>query len=906
MAAKKRPDTIAQLRHRLDRARTPERKMAAQLALGRALRESDPTEAQRLLEEVLNQTSPENHPAFHTRAATSLASVHSIRGERSEEQCCAEAALKAAQTAGSRRGEAVACVTLGTLHWKRSELDRARECYERGLALARATGHLHARWMAASNLAGIEANQGRLERAVELYHEALDVGEHAADPSARAQVLCNLSGALGRLGREDEAAEKLYRSVELSEEYGPAYARLVALYMLAELYRRRGDVQKATQFYGEAMGTAEAARGVDVLGYSLIGMGQMLVEAGDLAAGKVHLEHAQALVEQAHGQVPFRIHTDVALAGVAIAEARLSEATSLLESAEKLATSSGQRHELGSIAQSRALLAVETGQVALARQCFEHAGKLYSESGDNYELARLRLDWGRWLMRLGEPDGAAVLLEQAAASARKLGATVIAERATSLLFELKQRTDREAALIEGLAGLSLLGLDPTTRLERMCEMVARAGGYEAAVVLLGGEPAACYGRPDAARAKRAARKGQAVTDDTHVLLTIRKGSRPLGAAWFERSTPSGLRLSKMALERVAHFLSEPLVLLQQAHARFGLFAETGIPGLRFHGVVGKNQAALESLKLVPKLARTSVPVLIRGESGTGKELVARALHDSGPRWDKPFVAVNCAAVPAGLLEAEFFGVEKGAATGITQRPGKFEQAHQGTIFLDEIGDMSLELQARLLRVLQEKTFERVGGTKQIIVDVRVVAATNKNLEQMVKDGRFREDLYYRLNGCEMTLPPLRERREDIPALARYFISRCCHTFNRDLLDVDAGFVEGLQQYDWPGNVRELHHTIERCALTADGRTLTGAGLPAHVKQAAESTRRSPPTGSRDERAAAGRAELEEQKKLILDSLKSTKWNVRAAAKLAGYGHSQFYRLLKKHNIKGSRGSKRAR
>jgi DNA-binding NtrC family response regulator len=322
-------------------------------------------------------------------------------------------------------------------------------------------------------------------------------------------------------------------------------------------------------------------------------------------------------------------------------------------------------------------------------------------------------------------------------------------------------------------------------------------------------------------------------------------------------------------------------------------------------IVGDSPPMQTIYALIDRVAPTDSTVLITGESGTGKELVARAIHDQSPRSSKPLVPVNCGSIPENLLESELFGHVKGAFTGaLYSRPGRFSLADKGTIFLDEIGDMSLELQARLLRVLQEQTFERVGGTKQTVVDVRVVAATNKNLEQMVKEGRFREDLYYRLNGCEMTLPPLRERKEDIPALVRYFTSRCCHTFNRDLLDIDAGSVEGLKQYDWPGNIRELHHTIERCTLTADGKILTGVDLPAHVKQAAESTRRSRPTGARDERAAARRAELEEQKKVILDSLKSTGWNVRAAAKLAGYGHSQFYRLLKKHNVRGSRGNKR--
>jgi DNA-binding NtrC family response regulator len=224
-------------------------------------------------------------------------------------------------------------------------------------------------------------------------------------------------------------------------------------------------------------------------------------------------------------------------------------------------------------------------------------------------------------------------------------------------------------------------------------------------------------------------------------------------------------------------------------------------------------------------ASTDATVLIEGESGTGKELFARSLHALSQRADAPFVAINCAAIPENLLETELFGYEKGAFTGAVQRkPGKFEMAHRGTLFLDEIGDLPIGLQAKILRALEEKRFERVGGTASVQVDVRLVAATNKGLRAAVAARRFREDLYFRLSVFPITVPPLRERPGDIPILARYFVERFCRDLKKRPLVLSPQALEQLQAYRWPGNVRELQNCIERAVILADGDTI----LPRHL------------------------------------------------------------------------------
>jgi len=241
---------------------------------------------------------------------------------------------------------------------------------------------------------------------------------------------------------------------------------------------------------------------------------------------------------------------------------------------------------------------------------------------------------------------------------------------------------------------------------------------------------------------------------------------------------------------------------------------------KFDGIVGKSPKMQEVLKIASTVAPTDATVLIYGETGTGKELLARSIHYQSPRANGPFVVMNCGAIPETLLETELFGHEKGAFTNaLTARAGKFERAEGGTIFLDEIGDMSLAMQVKLLRVLQEKTIERVGGSRPIRVNVRIIAATHKDLKAAIREGKFREDLYYRLAVVPLELPPLRERREDIPALAQYFLKKYREQLGKDVRNISPLAMRKLRSYHWPGNVRELEYCIERAVILANGPTI---------------------------------------------------------------------------------------
>ncbi|WP_146595970.1 sigma-54-dependent transcriptional regulator [Novipirellula galeiformis] len=248
--------------------------------------------------------------------------------------------------------------------------------------------------------------------------------------------------------------------------------------------------------------------------------------------------------------------------------------------------------------------------------------------------------------------------------------------------------------------------------------------------------------------------------------------------------------------------------------------------------IGRSTAMLDVFKAIGKVSKQDVPILIRGESGTGKELVARALYQYSHRGTETFLAVNCAALPDNLLESELFGHEKGAFTGAeSRRIGKFEQCNGGTLFLDEIGDMAPSVQAKVLRVLQEQRFERVGGNKELKTDVRIIAATNRPLEQMVEEGDYREDLLYRLNGVTIELPPLRERLSDVPALVQFFMAQAKKEFNKpDLEGLSPEAAELLEGYHWPGNVRQLRAVIRRCVLDTVMPVITPDGLPKEINR----------------------------------------------------------------------------
>jgi DNA-binding NtrC family response regulator len=353
------------------------------------------------------------------------------------------------------------------------------------------------------------------------------------------------------------------------------------------------------------------------------------------------------------------------------------------------------------------------------------------------------------------------------------------------------------------------------------------------------------------------------------------------------------------------FLAKPFdvdhlnVLIQRALENRRLLAENVLLreelaySLGFTEIIGKSEKMKEVTRLVKKVAPSDTTVLLLGESGTGKELFARAIHSLSPRKKEPYVAINCAAIPRELLENELFGSEKGAYTGaVTRKMGKFEIAEKGTIFLDEIGDLDIALQAKILRVLQEKRFERLGGNKTIDADVRVIAATNYDLKKAIEKKTFREDLYYRLSVFPIHIPPLRERSEDVPELADFFIRKYCLEMKKEKKSLSKDSLSLMDKYHWPGNVRELENTIERAIILCEGKKI----LPEHLAI------RLPSNSDIRLREGAGlkevgqHAQAEAEKAMILRVLNQTRGNKRKTSDILKIDYTTLFEKIKKYNI----------
>jgi formate hydrogenlyase transcriptional activator len=398
--------------------------------------------------------------------------------------------------------------------------------------------------------------------------------------------------------------------------------------------------------------------------------------------------------------------------------------------------------------------------------------------------------------------------------------------------------------------------------------------------------------PDSAVARRLISEGVKI----FCSIPLLSRGRPLGALNLGRGRE--VKFSAEDVELLVEVAKQVAIAVENAQAyrqiselrdrlaKENLYLEEEVRNENFGEIVGDSTVLRRVLKEVETVAPTGSTVLIRGETGTGKELIARALHDLSPRRERTFVKLNCAAIPTGLLESELFGHEKGAFTGaIMQKVGRFELAHQGTLFLDEVGDIPLELQPKLLRALQEQEFERLGSTRTTRVDVRLVAATNRDLARMVADGQFRSDLYYRLNVFPVVLPPLRERRDDIPTLARHFTQRFARRMGRQIETIPTVIMNALVEYAWPGNVREMQNIIERAVILSKGAALHIDAT--ELRAAEESGVRSQEAGIRGHESGNGDRPLalaDAEREHILGVLRETGWVLGgpkgAAVKLA--------------------------
>jgi Nif-specific regulatory protein len=368
----------------------------------------------------------------------------------------------------------------------------------------------------------------------------------------------------------------------------------------------------------------------------------------------------------------------------------------------------------------------------------------------------------------------------------------------------------------------------------------------------------------------------------------------LGAIYLDTSDPI-VRFDEAHLQLLAGIAGMAAVSLENARQIEWLEDENS--RLRStlaieHNMIGESPAAQEVYRFIQRVAPAKSAVLICGESGTGKELAAHAIHANSPRAAQPYVPINCAALTETLLESELFGHEKGAFTGaIGRKHGKLEVAHGGTVFLDEIGEMTMAMQSRLLRFLQDHKIERLGGTRSIELDVRIIAATNRNLEEMIKNGTFREDLYHRLNVVKVTMPPLRDRRDDVPLLASYFTMKYANECKRSVTGITPEARALLQTYDWPGNIRELENAIERAVVLGSADTIGVEDLPRRVLDLADGGSQIP--------VNYNDAVKDAKRQIILNALAQSQGNYTEAAGVLGIHPNNLHRIIRTLDLKAA-------
>jgi transcriptional regulator with GAF, ATPase, and Fis domain/tetratricopeptide (TPR) repeat protein len=884
-------DKLEQLRARVDSAATPAERVEATLLLAEAIWLSDPVAAKPLLEQVLAEADAAGRLKDKGRAAYMLGELLRRAGDLDEAARCAEMVFKVADATGDRRTRASALNLAGSMHGQRGEHQSAVECFEEYLEISRQIGFGKGERSALNQLACTHALRGDLEKALERYRQCLDANTKAGDAHGRATSLYNIGWTLAATGRWTEATENFYRAMALCEEHGFSDPLAASRMALGELSQKRSEYDDAAfMFRAVIEAERENRRTGGVYREALSNLGWTHFRKGDLAQAEEVLSEAARLCEKA-GDRGMLATVCCRRAELALARGWLDAVGDLLAVAMHHATDLNLPTQQGEVLRVEALLSVARGDSAQALELLSRSEIVLAPLGDTFELALARLQRGRELLEVNRCEEARAKLQTAAETFRRLAVVAEAEEATRLLYRLEMSTDRNAALSEGLLSITALELPPEQFIGKALSMICDSWGFEQGAVLVGGRPVALKGQPDLAELPRP--HASPTQTDLALLLPVRRDRRLLGSVWLRRAQHAPTRVEHGLLELVSRALAPSLASLAEL-----VTIETGrtlrIPGLRYRGVVGRSRDVLDVLGQIPRVAATTVPVLICGESGSGKELVARAVHESGPRVDHPFVTVNCAAVPENLLEAEFFGVEKGAATGVAARPGKFELADKGSIFLDEIGDMSPALQARFLRVIEDKVITRVGGAKQSRVDVRVIAATNMDLGLRERQGLFRRDLLYRLNTVQLVLPPLRRRKRDLPVLTQYFIVRAAQEYNRPVHGASDDVLALFARFDWPGNIRQLQHVVERAVILAASDTLQVADLPLDLRP-----RRPVPTSAvaaltrPEQRKAAD----ENERATLLDALGQTKGNVSEAARLSGYSRAQFYRLLRKHHIK---------
>jgi Nif-specific regulatory protein len=777
-------------------------------------------------------------------------------------------AVKIGETVSSEQLCKVASTNLGNTLYKLGDWKTALQYYKINVALSEAEGDLWDLITAYNNVGVVEFGRGNFHAAAEYFEKSVNIDEKIGAVDYEALARENLAECLEILGRWDEAMEHFHRCLSM-EGFDEARASRISVYLpLARLTQKRGDIAKALEYAQKTLSAAERARDEDLIAEACYVLAAIEDDRENHAESSRFLARAMAIFEANH-TVQGLARANTAAAALALREQRLDDAVRHAELGEKYARELDDRFTMAKNDWAWAKIYSFRGEREAANAKFEEARALFEELDTPYELARLLFDMG--LLR-EEAEEATQTIRSAIRIFEKLDASGDLERARGALFRIKPAGKAPDSSVVGLYEVvkiinSTLNLEEV--LNRVLDVAIRRLRAERGMILLLDPITSALRTRVVRNIKEGLDAGSKRSPQSIVKEVIQTGQAVMSAD--ARADERFNDSESVIAENILSILCVPLIIkeriagaiyidhrqarhlfstkdrtfleafadqaaiaienarlyeeLEEARTRLSLENESlrkeVLVEKHLDSVVGQSEAVAKIQFAIRKAASGASTILIRGESGTGKGLVARIIHNISGRRNGPFIKFNCAALPETLAESELFGHEKGAFTGADRRKlGRFELANNGTIFLDEIGKISLSIQAKLLRAVEEKEFERVGGTQTIKTDVKIITATNLELEKAIEEGTFREDLFYRLNIIPLMLPPLRDRKDDIPLLAEHFIRKICKDLGVDTKRLEPGVLDLFLRYNWPGNIRELEATLHRAIVMSNDDTIT--------------------------------------------------------------------------------------
>jgi len=777
-------------------------------------------------------------------------------------------AVHVGEKIGSEQLCKVSSTNLGNALWKLGDWTTALQYYRMNLELSESEGDLWQLITAYNNIGIIEFGRGNFLAAAEYFEKSARIDEKIGAVEYEALARENIAEAYEMLGRWNDAMEQYQRCISM-RGFDESRASRSSVYIpLARLTNKRGDIAKALEYVQKALAAAERTREEDLVAEACYVLSSIEDERENHADAERYLERAMAIFETNQTtQGLARAHT--AMASLAFVQQRVDEAIRHAELGAKYAEQlsdafSGAKNDWmwGKILWFK-------GEREAATAKFETARATFEELETPYELGRLLFDVG---LLKDDPEEATLTIRNAIKIFERLDARHDLERARGALFRIRpagklQQSSNVVGLYE-IVRIINSSLDLQETLNRVLDVAIRRLRAERGMILLL-DPITNALRTRVVRNIKEGEGESKRSPQSIVKEVIQSGQSVMSAD--ARADERFVESESVIAENILSILCVPLIIkdrisgaiyIDHRQARhlfsqkdlnfleaFGDQAAIAIENARLYeeleeartrlsleneslrrevlvekhldSVVGQSEAVSKIQFSIRKAASGNSTVLLRGESGSGKGLVARIIHNVSPRRNGPFIKFNCAALPETLAESELFGHEKGSFTGADRRKlGRFELANNGTIFLDEIGKVSLAMQAKLLRVVEDKEFERVGGTQTIKSDVKIIAATNLDIERAIEAGTFREDLYYRLNIIPLILPPLRDRKDDIPLLAEHFIRKICRDLGIETKRLEPGVLDLFLRYNWPGNIRELEATLHRAIVMSNGETIT--------------------------------------------------------------------------------------